>query len=61
MRNDNRLCPAANEVITADICYEVYKCLSLGLKPESVPEVNFKDDEKTEQICEQCPYCQKWY
>lgn len=61
MQNDNRLCPVANEVISADICYEDYMCLSHGLKPESVPEVDFEDDEKTEQICEHCLYCQEWY
>ena len=60
MENEDRMCRVARREIPADVCYEIYMCLSHGLSPASVPEVEFKDDEHTEHVCERCPFRKEW-
>ncbi len=50
-------CPIAKKIISADICYEVIMCLTAGLDPSSVPEVDFRRDSNTIAICNSCPHC----
>lgn len=56
---EDRYCPLANEEIDNEVCYEIIMCLTSGFNPDSVPEVDFKKNEKSRQICERCPYS-KW-
>lgn len=53
---EDRHCPIANTEIDSEVCYEIVMCLTSGFKPSSVPEVDFKDDEATKKICNNCPY-----
>lgn len=49
-------CPIADREISEDICYEVMISVNGFVKPESVPEVDFKRDEKTVRLCRNCPH-----
>lgn len=51
-----RMCNVAHKVIEADICYEIFMCLTVDLDPKSVPEADFEDDEHTGLVCRQCPH-----
>lgn len=53
---DDRNCPVVGRNIDSEVCYEIVMCLTSGFNPSSVPEVDFKNDEKTRSICESCPY-----
>ena len=55
-----RMCNVAHKVVEADICYEIFMCLTSGLKPESVPEADFRDDEQTRKTCRRCPHFHDW-
>ncbi len=54
--NEDRLCPICNKEISADICYEIVMCLTAGFNTSSVPEVEFKNDLKTREICDGCQF-----
>ena len=53
---NDRVCPISGQTISSDVCYEVVMCLTGLFKPSSVPEMDFKDDEKMRAICNACPY-----
>ena len=53
---EDRYCPIAGTEIGSEVCYEVVMCLTSGFNPASVPEVDFKNDDKTRAICDKCPY-----
>lgn len=53
---EDRYCPIAKKEIDSEVCYEVIMCLYNGFSPTSVPEVEFKNDEKTKKMCENCKY-----
>lgn len=58
--NEPRMCNVARKEISAETCYEIWMCLIVGFDPASIPEANFKDDERTERICERCPHHHDW-
>lgn len=50
-------CPAYEEIITADLCYDSLCCLGGQFKISSTPELSkIKDIEKARKICAGCPY-----
>lgn len=53
---NNRYCPIADKEIDSETCYEVVMCLTSGFRPDSVPEIAFKNDDATKKICDECPY-----
>ncbi len=53
---EDRYCPIAKAKIGSEICYEIVMCLTSGFKASSVPEVEFRNDEETKNICDACPY-----
>ena len=53
---EDRHCPIAKREIGSEICYEIVMCLTSGFRPSSVPEVDFRNDEETKEICNNCPY-----
>lgn len=53
---NDRYCPIFKKEIDSEVCYEIVMCLTCGFKATSVPEVNFKNDETTRKICDNCPY-----
>ena len=53
---EDRNCPICGKYITSEICYEVVMCLTAGYNSNSVPEVVFENNEKTKDICDNCPY-----
>ena len=54
--HEDRYCPIAKKEIDSEVCYEVIMCLYNGFLSTSVPEVEFKNDEKTKKMCENCKY-----
>lgn len=54
--HEDRYCPIAKKNIDSEVCYEMVMCLTSGFKTSSVPEVDFKNDDATRQICDACPY-----
>ena len=54
------MCNVARKEISAETCYEIWMCLTVGFDPASILEANFKDDEHTERICERCPHHHDW-
>ena len=56
-RPDEMLCPITNDVIGAEVCYELtMSLLGAGPKLASIPEVSITDIERAKKICDQCPY-----
>lgn len=53
---EDRLCPICNKIIDSEICYEIVMCLTAGFNTDSIPEIKFKKDNKTKDICNNCPY-----
>ncbi len=53
---EDRYCPIADREIGSEVCYEIVMCLTCGFKTSSVPEVDFKNDERTRNMCDICPY-----
>lgn len=50
-------CPAFQEVICSDLCYEAIMALSRAVKIESVPELKkINDIDNARKICSECPY-----
>lgn len=53
----DRFCPAYNETIDCDLCYESLMALSRSIKISSVPELSrIEDIEKARKLCAKCPY-----
>lgn len=53
---EDRYCPIAKNEIGSEICYEIIMCLYNGFSPYSVPEVEFKNDKETKELCRKCKH-----
>ena len=50
-------CPAYEEIISADLCYDSLNCLNGMFKISSTKELQkIADIEKAKKVCRKCPY-----
>ena len=53
---EDRFCPICQKNISAEICYEIVMCFTVGFRIESVSEIDFIKSKGNEIICDKCPY-----
>jgi hypothetical protein len=50
-------CPAYEEIISVDLCYDSLMCLNGSFKISSTKELQkIKDIDNARKLCEKCPY-----